>query len=172
MPLLQYPSQERQDRISARIFLVHPIAERIFGKLFPPIRLDDLEQVGLIALIIACDKYKPNLEVTFEMYVRYSIRNAILDEVRRQISRHEYSLGEPDYPEPETEVRCDVDLRRALESLPPRERRLIELRLEGRTHAEAGQELGLTARLAGKLEARAIEALRARMNPPAMAKAA
>ncbi len=173
--VLPFPSQDRQERISSRICLVHPIALGIFGKLFPPIRLDDLEQVGLLALILACDKYSPSLAVSFELYLRYCIRNAILDSVRKQISRHEHLYGLVHRASAETDAAdsaASADLRRALASLTGRERRVIELRLEGRTLAEIARELGIAQRSAGKLETRAIETLRARMNPVKLARAA
>jgi RNA polymerase sigma factor (sigma-70 family) len=161
--VIPFPSQKRQDRISERIRLVHVIAHSIFKDLFPPIREDDLRSVGFLALVQACD------EETSELHVRYAIRNAILDDVRRSISRHEklYGLARAEEPTTgaESSAASAADLARALAALNYRERRMIELRLEGRTQAEAGEMLNISQVAASRLEARAIAALRARMAP-------
>ncbi len=192
--ILQFPPQQDRDQlISDHLNLVKPIAERIYKKLFPPIQLDDLQGVGLLALVRACDApaVSPDL---IELYIRAAIRNAILDDVRRSISRHErlYGLlfegrgrgersrGEPrNRPFAQVEAgggpvtvltshgpRVSLDLRRGIAQLPARERHLLELRLEGRTQAQAGRSMGLTQRAAAKVEARAIGALRRRLAPP------
>ncbi len=187
--ILQFPPpQDRDQLISDHLNLVKPIAERIYKKLFPPIQLDDLQGVGLLALVRACDApaVSPDL---IELYIRAAIRNAILDDVRRSISRHEKlfglltselvaaNKGDRGWTgrnlggAPVTRFTPDntvskFDLRRGIAQLPVRERHLIELRLEGRTQAQAGRAMGLTQRAAATVEARAIGALRRRMAPP------
>ncbi len=187
--ILQFPPpQDRDQLISDHLNLVKPIAERIYKKLFPPIQLDDLQGVGLLALVRACDApaVSPDL---IELYIRAAIRNAILDDVRRSISRHEKLFGLLTSElvaaneggrgwtgrnlggAPVTRFTPDntvskFDLRRGIAQLPVRERHLLELRLEGRTQAQAGRAMGLTQRAAAKVEARAIGALRRRLALP------
>ncbi|MFQ5635415.1 MAG: RNA polymerase sigma factor FliA [Gammaproteobacteria bacterium] len=62
--------------------LVKRIAVHMLGRLPRGIELDDLVQVGLIALLDAARQYSPDKGAAFETYASIRIRGAILDEVR------------------------------------------------------------------------------------------
>lgn len=162
------PSLERQDRISSRIKLVTSMAHWIHKGLFPPIQEQDLRSVGLLALVRAADKFSGLPEETFHWKVMLSIRGAILDDVRHTISRREHFYGLAHTQQRKSvsgSSAAGVELQRALEGLPWRQQRILELRLEGFTQTEAGRYLSIGQRAAGRLEKLAIEALRARMRP-------
>lgn len=63
--------------------LVKRIALHLRGRLPDGIELDDLVQVGLIALLEAARGYAPDKGASFETYAGIRIRGAMLDEVRR-----------------------------------------------------------------------------------------
>ncbi|UCG74376.1 MAG: RNA polymerase sigma factor FliA [Chromatiales bacterium] len=63
--------------------LVKRIAVHLLGRLPTGIELDDLIQVGLIALLEAARQYRPAKGASFETYAAIRIRGAMLDEVRR-----------------------------------------------------------------------------------------
>ncbi len=62
--------------------LVKRIAVHLLGRLPDGIELDDLTQVGLIALLEAARQYQPTKGASFETYASIRIRGAMLDEVR------------------------------------------------------------------------------------------
>lgn len=62
--------------------LVKRIAVHLLGRLPDGIELDDLVQVGLIALLEAGRQYTPSKGASFETYASIRIRGAMLDEVR------------------------------------------------------------------------------------------
>ena len=62
--------------------LVKRIAVHLLGRLPEGIELDDLIQVGLIALLDAARHYSPSKGASFETYASIRIRGAMLDEVR------------------------------------------------------------------------------------------
>lgn len=62
--------------------LVKRIAAHMLGRLPRGVELDDLVQVGLIALLDAARQYSPDKGASFETYSSIRIRGAMLDEVR------------------------------------------------------------------------------------------
>ncbi|MEZ5563357.1 MAG: RNA polymerase sigma factor FliA [Gammaproteobacteria bacterium] len=62
--------------------LVKRIANHLRGRLPHGIDLDDLIQVGLIALLDAARQYSPAKGASFETYASIRVRGAMLDEVR------------------------------------------------------------------------------------------
>lgn len=62
--------------------LVKRIALHLLGRLPDGVEIDDLIQVGLIALLEAARQYKPTKGASFETYASIRIRGAMLDEVR------------------------------------------------------------------------------------------
>lgn len=62
--------------------LVKRIAAHLLGRLPDGIELDDLVQVGLIALLEASRQYTPTKGASFETYASIRVRGAMLDEVR------------------------------------------------------------------------------------------
>jgi len=62
--------------------LVKRVALHLLGRLPGGTELDDLIQVGLIALLEAARNYSPSKGASFETYARIRLRGAMLDEVR------------------------------------------------------------------------------------------
>jgi len=62
--------------------LVKRVALHLLGRLPDGTELDDLIQVGLIALLEAARNYTPSKGASFETYARIRLRGAMLDEVR------------------------------------------------------------------------------------------
>ena len=62
--------------------LVKRIAVHLLGRLPRGIELDDLVQVGLMALLDAARQYSPTKGASFETYASIRVRGAMLDEVR------------------------------------------------------------------------------------------
>lgn len=62
--------------------LVKRIAAHMLGRLPRGVELDDLVQVGLIALLDAARQYSPDKGASFETYASIRVRGAMLDEVR------------------------------------------------------------------------------------------
>ena len=62
--------------------MVKRIALHLLGRLPDGIELDDLVQVGLIALLEAARQFSPTKGASFETYASIRIRGAMLDEVR------------------------------------------------------------------------------------------
>jgi RNA polymerase sigma factor for flagellar operon FliA len=63
--------------------LVKRIAYHLAGRLPPDIQIDDLIQVGMIALLNAMNQYNPDAAASFSTYASIRVRGAMLDEVRR-----------------------------------------------------------------------------------------
>ncbi len=185
-----FPSPERQERILARMSLVKPIARQIHRKLRRGVEFEDLVHAGLVGLIDACDRRDPGRErspVSFELYARYRIRGAIFDSLSEQLRRSDSkALGQEDSGPavalsgacPSSLQACPTtlqifELRIALESLPPNQRRVVELRLEGWTQKDIGLKLNIHRGTAGRLERKAIRALREKLGgAPPLKKAA
>jgi len=62
--------------------LVKRIGAHLLGRLPAGVELDDLVQVGLMALLEAARHYSPSKGATFQTYAGIRIRGAMLDEVR------------------------------------------------------------------------------------------
>ena len=71
-----------QDLVEQYAPLVKRVALHLLGRLPAGIELDDLIQVGLIALLEAARNYSPAKGASFETYARIRLRGAMLDEVR------------------------------------------------------------------------------------------
>ncbi|MBP9721885.1 MAG: RNA polymerase sigma factor FliA [Gammaproteobacteria bacterium] len=64
--------------------LVRSIALRTIARLPPNIHLDDLTQVGLMAVLEAAKNYDPTKGASFETYAGIRIRGSMIDEIRRE----------------------------------------------------------------------------------------
>lgn len=64
--------------------LVKRIASHLITRLPDTVEIDDLIQVGLIALLDAARNYSPNKGAKFETFASIRVRGAMLDEVRNQ----------------------------------------------------------------------------------------
>lgn len=64
--------------------LVRRIAWHVHGAMSTIVEVDDLVQIGLVALVEACASFEDRGSVTFEQYLNTRIRGAMIDELRRQ----------------------------------------------------------------------------------------
>ncbi len=64
--------------------LVRRIAIKTISRLPPNIHLDDLIQVGLMAVLEAAKNYDTTKGATFETYASIRIRGSMIDEIRRE----------------------------------------------------------------------------------------
>lgn len=64
--------------------LVRRIAWHVHGAMSTIVEIDDLVQVGLVALIEAARSFEPRGTVAFESYLATRLRGAMIDELRRQ----------------------------------------------------------------------------------------
>ncbi|MGB5543318.1 MAG: RNA polymerase sigma factor FliA [Gammaproteobacteria bacterium] len=80
--------------------LVKRIAAHLMGRLPPTVEMDDLVQVGLMALLGAARHYSPDKGANFATYAGIRVRGAMLDEVRsmgwapRSVHRNQRRLTE------------------------------------------------------------------------------
>jgi RNA polymerase sigma-B factor len=80
MATCQSTIQRRNARIETYLHLVQPIA-RHYARVCPESR-DDLQQVGLLGLIRAAERYRSAEQVPFAVFARPHIRGAILHYLR------------------------------------------------------------------------------------------
>ena len=79
------PVNSKSDKIIAEYSgLIKYIAKKISARLPSSIDLDDLISSGVIGLIDAIEKYDPSRDNKFKTYAEFSIRGAILDDLRAQ----------------------------------------------------------------------------------------
>ena len=149
--------------------------------------LEDLISIGTIGLIKAVDSFDPDKKIKLATYASRCIENEILMFLRKLSNqKSEISLDEPintDYDgnelllsevlgteadsvmQPLAEETDRTILRRAVEKLPGRERKIVKLRfgLEGgkeQTQKEVADSLGISQSYISRLEKRIIARLR------------
>ena len=149
--------------------------------------LEDLISIGTIGLIKAVDSFDPDKKIKLATYASRCIENEILMFLRKLSNqKSEISLDEPintDYDgnelllsevlgteadsvmQPLEEETDRTILRRAVEKLPGRERKIVKLRfgLEGgkeQTQKEVADSLGISQSYISRLEKRIIARLR------------
>lgn len=130
--------------------------------------LDDLVQIGELALMGAAARYQPERRVPFQTYARHRVRGAMLDALGGCVP--EPCGGGEELADPATpDLDEGIDLRRAIEDLPPRQASVIKLRyVDGLTQSVAGERLGgISQAAAGGLEQRALSTLRSVLRPAA-----
>lgn len=73
----------RDELVNQYAGMVRPIAERVMLSLPSSFELDDLIQTGMIGLLTAATRYRPEEHggVPFSAYARFHIRGAILDSI-------------------------------------------------------------------------------------------
>lgn len=150
--------------------LVLPIARSIASRLPSTFDIADLEQIGRIALLEACRKHDPERDITFLIYLRQRIRGAMLDHVRgapyREAGHAQLDMEWESPFLPRTEEKSsDPFLSRSVDALPPRQRKVLDLRFcEGLSQNETAAALGVSRRTARREEASAIAELRRRLK--------
>jgi len=154
------------------------------------INIEDLISIGTIGLIKAVGTYQPAKSIKLATYASRCIENEILMHLRKTSSQKtELSLDEPlntdwdgnelllsDILGTESDlvmrpIEADVDrqlLRRAMDSLEPRERRIITMRFgldgrEERTQKEVADVMGISQSYISRLEKRIIARLKKEM---------
>lgn len=132
--------------------------------MFRTTELEELMACGQIGLLEAADRYSPTNKCSFATYAARRIRGAILDSTSgwfNQAVTHK-PLDMVAATSPDRERR--IDLRRAMQILTIRERRvLMLLYVEGWTMLEISLELGVTESRVCQIKNDAVIALRDRM---------
>lgn len=176
----------RNELIEHNLRLVVYIAKRFENK---NDSIEDLISIGTMGLVKAITTFKPERNIKLATYASRCIENEILMYIRKMKSKCEISLDEPlntdwdgnelllsdvlgtgeDNVMDEIEKREEKEnVRRAMRSLPARERRIIELRYgfwDGKeyTQNEVADMMGISQSYISRLEKRIIEKLRREM---------
>ena len=179
--------EARKTLIEHNLRLVVYIARRFENT---GINIEDLISIGTIGLIKAVGTYQPARSIKLATYASRCIENEILMYLRKTSSQKtELSFDEPlntdwdgnelllsDILGTESDlvmrpIEADVDrqlLRRAMDSLEPRERRIITMRFgldgrEERTQKEVADVMGISQSYISRLEKRIIARLKKEM---------
>lgn len=84
-PLTYSPTPRDAEALVRRhLPLVRRIAWHIHGSMSSIVEVEDLIQIGLVALIEAANGFEDRGQVTFEQYLATRLRGAMIDELRRQ----------------------------------------------------------------------------------------
>lgn len=75
-------ANERQRLLNENLQEVRYIARRIHDRLPSHVPFDDLVHAGILGLVDAVDKFRPDKNVQLNAYARFRIRGAILDSLR------------------------------------------------------------------------------------------
>ena len=177
----------RQELIEHNLRLVVYIARRFENT---GINIEDLISIGTIGLIKAVGTYRTDKNIKLATYASRCIENEILMFLRKNAGRRvEVSFDEPlntdwdgnelllsDILGTESDlvmrpIEADVDrqlLHRAMDSLEPRERKIITLRFgldgrEERTQKEVADVMGISQSYISRLEKRIIARLKKEM---------
>lgn len=86
-PLTYAPVPTKRDAetlVRKHLPLVRKIAWHIHGSMSSIVEVEDLIQIGMVALIEAVNGFEDRGQVTFEQYLVTRLRGAMIDELRRQ----------------------------------------------------------------------------------------
>jgi RNA polymerase sigma factor for flagellar operon FliA len=86
-PLTYRPGQRATDRdalVRQHLPLVRRLAWHVHGSMSTIVEVEDLVQVGLVALVEAAAAFEDRGQVTFKQYCVTRVRGAMIDELRRQ----------------------------------------------------------------------------------------
>jgi RNA polymerase sigma factor FliA len=78
------PRREAEAMVRRHLPLVRRIAWHIHGSMSTLVDVEDLIQIGMVALIEAVNGFEDRGQVTFEQYLSTRLRGAMIDELRRQ----------------------------------------------------------------------------------------
>ena len=81
-PYTEKTQQSREDQLIKHAPLVKRVVTRMAARFPPGVDQEELEQVGMIGLLDAVDKFDPTRDVQFKTYAEFRIKGAILDELR------------------------------------------------------------------------------------------
>ena|SRR5882724_3710569 len=137
--------------------LVAPIARAVQARFRTLTTLAELQQLGAIAAIAAVADLDPvRNEPAQRAYLRLRIRGAMLDPIRRELARREVSFDAELTYKLTADPQLTLDLRR----LPPRQRRILELRIQGYTQRETGVACRISQSRVSRIESAAVRTLR------------
>ena len=121
---------------------------------------DDLFSVGLIGLVKAVNTFDPDKGFAFSSYAMPVIRNEILITFRKKRIIHLFSIDEPyqlengdlvdisemiaDRRKFEEEVVEDMKMKQIFSTLNDREKKIISLRMDGKTQKEIAKMCGIS----------------------------
>lgn len=78
------PQRDAEAMVRKHLPLVRRIAWHIHGSMSAIVEVEDLIQIGMVALIEAVSGFEDRGQVTFEQYLTTRVRGAMIDELRRQ----------------------------------------------------------------------------------------
>jgi RNA polymerase sigma factor for flagellar operon FliA len=78
------PQRDAETMVRKHLPLVRKIAWHIHGSMSSIVEVEDLVQIGMVALIEAVSGFEDRGQVTFEQYLMTRLRGAMIDELRRQ----------------------------------------------------------------------------------------
>ena len=125
--------------------------------------VEDLISECNIAILDAIKQYDVKVPHTFATYAKYAIRNRILNFLNRKIAKHVKSL-DPDYDLTLVESTASSEHSKLNElinkNLTGRDKRIIEMYLDGETNVDIGKKLGLTKARIGQIIKACIERMK------------
>jgi len=78
------PKREAEALVRRHLHTVRRVAWHIHGSMSTIVDVEDLIQIGLIALVEAASAFEDRGQVSFESYLMTRLRGAMIDELRRQ----------------------------------------------------------------------------------------
>ncbi|MDP5280390.1 RNA polymerase sigma factor FliA [Sphingomonas sp. DG1-23] len=78
------PQRDAEAMVRKHLPLVRRIAWHVHGSMSAIVDIEDLIQIGMVALIEAVGGFEDRGQVTFEQYLVTRVRGAMIDELRRQ----------------------------------------------------------------------------------------
>ncbi|WP_239987463.1 sigma-70 family RNA polymerase sigma factor [Sphingosinithalassobacter portus] len=78
------PARDTELLVQRHLPLVRRLAWHVHGTMSALVEVEDLIQVGLVALVEAAGGFEDRGQVTFEQYLVTRLRGAMIDELRRQ----------------------------------------------------------------------------------------
>lgn len=78
------PQRDAEAMVRKHLPLVRRIAWHVHGAMSTIVDVEDLIQIGMVALIEAVSGFEDRGQVTFEQYLATRVRGAMIDELRRQ----------------------------------------------------------------------------------------
>jgi len=78
------PRRDTEALVRQHLPLVRRIAWHIHGSMSAIVEVEDLIQIGMVALIEAVSSFEDRGQVTFEQYLVTRLRGSMIDELRRQ----------------------------------------------------------------------------------------
>ena len=83
-PVTYKPARDRDALVKRHLPLVRRLAWHVHGAMSTLVEVEDLVQVGLVALVEAAQSWEDRGEATFQQYCVTRLRGAMIDELRRQ----------------------------------------------------------------------------------------